>query len=275
MNMNAQQRLQARKEQVQWSPKKSLGQNFLISDHVIEKIIAAAAALPADRLIEIGPGLGALTDFLRLQNKNYLLIELDRDLSKYWADQGLQVVEADALQLDWTQICPEKTLLVSNLPYQISSSLVIELCLLDTEPQNMVLMFQKEVAQRIRAACDSDDYGVLSVIAQAFWLIDKVCEAGPRDFYPAPKVASRVLRFQRKQDVLLQQRKAFLQFIKVAFAQRRKMFKSNIKSYLQSEPRQDLFTDWLAKNNFHDKIRAENLSVDQFIDLFVKLGLNQ
>src|SRR5690606_35924679 len=131
--------------------KRSLGQNFLVSDVVIERIISQVREFQPENLIEVGPGPGALTYFLRQMNAPLTLIELDHVIAEYWRKQGMEVLEEDALRLDWKKFYHgTKTVFVSNLPYQISSSIVIERSMENIGVEHMVLMFQKEVAQRIR-----------------------------------------------------------------------------------------------------------------------------
>jgi 16S rRNA (adenine1518-N6/adenine1519-N6)-dimethyltransferase len=270
----ARQRLTQVQEALGIAAKKSLGQNFLISDLVIERIITKAKELKPYTLIEIGPGPGALTHFLRDIPAEFYVIELDRVLAQYWRDQGLNLTEADALKLDWQVFYkkPGKKVLVSNLPYQISSSLVIERSMDKDGLDHMVLMFQKEVAQRIAAKPSTENYGLLTVFAQTFWKTETVTEAGPRDFDPAPKIASRVLAFSKK-PVVLQEPKKYLTFVKAAFAQRRKLLKKNIASLCaQKGIAQDQLVTWLAEMGFKETARAEELSPDQFVSLYKKIG---
>jgi 16S rRNA (adenine1518-N6/adenine1519-N6)-dimethyltransferase len=269
----ARERLHEVQEALGIAAKRSLGQNFLVSDLVIERIIKKAKEFQPTVLIEVGPGPGALTYFLRKMECDFVVIELDRVLSQYWREQGLKVVEGDALQLDWKEFYqkPGKRVLVSNLPYQISSSLVIERCL-DSGLDHMVLMFQKEVAQRIAAKAKSENYGFLTVMAQTFWKTETVTEAGPRDFLPPPKVASRVLGFTRKPSPL-QNSKAYLTFVKAAFAQRRKLLKKNISSLCnQKGIAEEQLVGWLQEMGFTATARAEELSPEQFVTLYKKIG---
>lgn len=246
------------------SPQKSLGQNFLINQRVISKIVEFAKKTEVDRLIEIGPGLGALT---RELPKPLTVIELDRKLSEYWRQQEeIEVIEGDALRIDWEELVGSMTsMIVSNLPYQISSSLVIERSIEPVGVSDMVLMFQKEVAQRIQASPNSKEYGLLSVIAQTFWEIDLLVEAGPRDFYPAPKVASRVLSFSRKKSPV-NEASAYLKFVKAAFSQRRKIVWKNLSAYCRKG--KNLATEMGLSEN----LRAENLSVEDFLSIFEQVG---
>lgn len=266
--MTALQRLQQRLEELGHSAKKSLGQNFLVSDHVIKKIIQKVETLSAEKIIEIGPGLGALTEELLKLNVPLTLIEMDHHLAEYWKQRGCDLVEGDALQISWKNWLQPSVCLVSNLPYQISSSLVIDRSIDSPTLGGMILMFQKEVAQRIQATARRDDYGLLSVVAQSFWKIELVSEAGPRDFFPPPKVASRVLCF-RPLDSGISERKLFLTLVKESFKQRRKLLKSNLKSFLASlkVPEND-FLDWLGQHGLKETARAEELSPDLFRKLY-------
>ncbi|MBC7741104.1 MAG: ribosomal RNA small subunit methyltransferase A [Bdellovibrionaceae bacterium] len=244
--------------------KKSLGQNFLISDGVITKIIAATESFQAEKIVEIGPGCGALTDLLRVKYKDIILIELDRDLIEFWKNENMQVIAGDALRIDWN--FAKGRLLVSNLPYQISSSIVIDRSLEKEMLIGMVLMFQKEVAQRIRANCQTEHYGMLSVIAQEFWTMETVCEAGPRDFKPAPKIASRVLKFTPRESTV-QDRKKYLSFVKACFKQRRRVLSTNISSLDEHFDRSRL-PAWSLEHKKSDKVRAEELSPTELNSLY-------
>lgn len=270
----ARERLEKTLEELGILAKKSLGQNFLVSDVVIERIIQQVKDFAPEVLVEVGPGPGALTYFLQQMNVPITLIELDRVIAAYWKDKGFHVIEEDALRLPWEQFYTDnkKLVFVSNLPYQISSSIVIDRSLEDRGVENMVLMFQKEVAQRIRAPAQSEHYGLLSVIAQTFWKTHLVTEAGPRDFSPSPKVASRVLAFSRI-PTEIRDRDTFLKFVKAAFAQRRKLLKKNLSGLLsQKKITEELFIQWLAELGFKETARAEELSPSQFVTLYKKFG---
>ncbi len=262
--MTAYARLEKRQNELNIDAKKSLGQNFLISDAVIDKIITAASLFQSEKVLEIGPGCGALTDILLERHKNLKLIELDRNLFAYWKQQGCDIINADALQIDWQPYAGH--LLVSNLPYQISSSLVIDRSL-DANPlHGMVLMFQKEVAQRIRAVHQTEHYGMLSIIAQEFWTIQTVCDAGPRDFKPPPRVASRVLSFKPKTSNV-KVPEEYLRFVKLAFQQRRRILKTNLLALGEAYD-QTRLPEWLNQNRKTEKVRAEELSVIEINSLF-------
>lgn len=259
--LSAKERLEKRLEALNHVAKKSLGQNFLISDHVIDKIIQSTIKISPQSVIEIGPGLGALTDILIRGDFKYQAIELDKSIFEYWKQQNIEIINEDALKIDWKNI--QADTLVSNLPYQISSSIVIERSINPHMIRHMVLMFQKEVAQRIRAREKTEEYGMLSVIAQEFWNIETVCEAGPKDFSPAPKVASRVLKFSAKQSEI-ENRPNYLKFVKMCFQQRRRILKSNVSSnYFEA------VMQWVSENKLSEKVRAEELSPEQFKKMYL------
>lgn len=265
--MTASERLQNRMNELQVEAKKSLGQNFLVSDAVISKIIKAVQIEKPQFLVEIGPGCGALTDLLLEMKTDLTLIELDRMFAEFWRSKNQKVIEVDALQYDWN--FGSNYVLVSNLPYQISSSLVIERSL-DANPlKAMVLMFQKEVAQRIRAQCQTEHYGMLSVFAQEFWSIETVCDAGPRDFRPAPKVSSRVLKFKPRSSIITD-RKHYLKFVKACFQQRRRVLSTNIR-VLGSDYDQQRLMNWLEQNKKTTTVRAEELSPLEINSLYHEL----
>lgn len=249
------------------SPKRALGQNFLVSEHVIEKILKQAAEFKPQDIVEVGPGLGALTEGLRALTPNLQVIELDSAFAEHWRKQGVNVTEQDALQVDWEKLTSgKKILFVSNLPYQISSSIVIERCLGPDNIFAMILMFQKEVAQRLMASPKSSSYGMLSVVAQASWTIRTLLEAGTKDFYPSPKIASRVLVFERKSTPF--DRIILLKVTKAAFAQRRKLLSKNLMTLNSSVDWDKVFVD----KGWNPKVRAEELKPEDFIALSQWLG---
>jgi 16S rRNA (adenine1518-N6/adenine1519-N6)-dimethyltransferase len=249
------------------SPKRSLGQNFLVSDVAIARILEAVRALNLERWTEIGPGLGALTDGLRDSVRHLRLIELDSALAERWRAEGLDVTQADALKIDWARFIDQPEGLVSNLPYQIAARLVMELSPLPLPVPAMVLMFQKEVAQRILAGPRSEHYGLLSVVSQLFWSPTLLMELGPRDFYPAPRVASRVVLWRRKEGPPEGAR--VVSWLKMAFAQRRKKLAKNLLA--EKGMSRDRVEDALRSMNLSPSTRAEELSPDILLALYRRL----
>lgn len=271
------------------SPRKSMGQNFLISETVIHSILKTLEVQNFRSLIEVGPGLGALTLRLTHLECPLIVIELDHALAQYWRKNNVQVVENDALKFKWHPISlPAPTLLISNLPYQIASRLVVDLSIKSHSISTMILMFQREVAKRITSAQRTQDYGLLSVISQNFWTVAKVCDAGPSSFFPAPQVASRVLLFKKKQSpfALLSENGSwnhsqpaalFLEFVKSAFSNRRKYLAKNLQPWIiKAKPlaqRDKTFIhSAFEKMGYSSQLRAEELSPSQMANLFISLG---
>lgn len=264
---------------------KALGQNFLVNDLVIEKMIKALQSLEPQHVIEVGPGPGALTDhLLEMKNFKLTLIELDPHLASVWRERGAEIQEADALKFDWQQLkdLPEKVL-ISNLPYQISSSIVMDRSQDEVPFKGMILMFQKEVADRIRAKIRTVDYGLLSVMAQTFWDVELLAGLGRVDFIPPPQVNSQVLFFKSKTSTITAplltspqlnttlQKNKFLKLVKVAFQHRRKLMKSNLKASFDAAKIEKAFDEL----RLDPKVRAEEISPLQFQKLFEILGSNQ
>ena len=273
------ERIFARLAELNAGPKRSLGQNFLISDHVIEKIIFAVKAEPFSEMIEVGPGLGALTEDLvevsKTTGKRLTLVELDKNFAEDWRsreDSSVRVIEADALQIPWGDLeLPPKTLFVSNLPYQISSSIAIERSIEPAGVSRMILMFQKEVAQRIGAKAKTPEYGLLTVIVQAFWETSTVVDARPQDFHPAPNVSSRVLVFRRREEPDLGKgtKVGFLRFAKAGFAHRRKLLAKNLSGDQNASQLEAAF----EKMKLLPTARAEELTSAQFLELYRLVNL--
>jgi 16S rRNA (adenine1518-N6/adenine1519-N6)-dimethyltransferase len=248
------------------APKKSLGQNFLVNEELSEKIARWALA-SNENLIEVGPGLGALTEKLK-GAKNLKLIELDQKFSEFWRSQNISVIEADALNIDWNAtVVDGGTTLVSNLPYQISSRIVVDRSIGPISVNKMILMFQKEVAQRMMATPKSEDYGFLTAMAQLHWKVERFCDAGPKDFYPPPQVGSRVLTFTRIPSDFDSNK--VLVFLKAAFHQRRKKLTSNLSGLFKK----DGVAKALVDLGINPDVRAEDLTPQQLLTLNKKLLL--
>ncbi len=272
------------------SPKRSMGQNFLINDSSVSAIIKAAKPESFDRVFEVGPGLGALTNPLREKSKDLILLEFDKKLCHFWNKQGFEVRQVNALCFDWKKELDfsGSKLLVSNPPYQIASRLLVELSILEQSFDRMVLMFQKEVAKRILAGPGTRDYGFLTVIAKSFWNIRFVLEAGTVDFFPKPRVASQVLCFDRKKPTnlkwfssLVSQKKRnsitsvsleedfphFHDFVKKVFMNRRKKLLPKLINYAEKPNLLEIF----KKMNLNEKVRVEELTPEQFVKLILQL----
>lgn len=247
--------------------RKRFGQNFLQDQGIIYSIIALINPSPEMHVIEIGPGLGALTRPL-LSNLDQLdLLEIDRDLVAYWQQEnlpGLTVIEGDALKFnfdEWAQSRPSTAgfcKVVGNLPYNISSPLLFHLVSAAPYIDEQVFMLQAEVLERMVAGAGSSDFSRLSVMLQARYDMELVLEVPPEAFDPAPKVNSAVVRMIPRKDFHLSatQWNALEQVVAAAFSQRRKMLRTNLQA----------FAGRLQLTEQELKARAQDISVDRYIE---------
>lgn len=218
-------------------PLKSLGQNFLIDDQVVKKICDFKKINYTNDFIEIGPGLGSLTHYLKnFKGVQPKLIEFDRSFAKHWLEsEGYEVLNIDALKFDWSSV-EKPTTVISNLPYQISSRLLVEFFITENAVEQMILMFQKEVALRLKATPeDKKNYGLISVLAGLKWNIETVSDVSKASFFPRPEIESRVLYFSIK-DRSVDQPLEFVNHLKRLFSARRKKMKSSIKGEFNGTP---------------------------------------
>ncbi|MFN5024015.1 MAG: 16S rRNA (adenine(1518)-N(6)/adenine(1519)-N(6))-dimethyltransferase RsmA [Sediminibacterium sp.] len=250
---------------MQYTLKKSLGQHFLIDKTVCEKIRAVLMEQPINQLVEVGPGAGALTEFIyKIPTNAYKAIELDTEKVNYllhaYPDLAGKLINEDFLE---TAIPFEGSfVLVGNFPYNISTQIVFKVLDWKEQVPMMVGMFQKEVAERIAAKPHSKAYGILSVLAQAFYEVTYLFDVPPSAFNPPPKVDSGVIMFKRKAIFpAMASEKSFYHIVKMAFGQRRKMLRNPLKPYFTSAQLEDpIFTK-----------RAENLTFEDYAALTFKM----
>lgn len=177
-------------------PKKEFGQNFLVDDEVLQAIVSTAELTSEDTVVEIGPGLGVLTTELTARAKRVIAIEADRDLAEYLRRKNianLTVVTGDALQIDWTATIEGPYKIVANIPYSITSPLVRKIFSLSNRPTAVVLLMQKEVAERLTAEPGNNSRGYLTILIEAVAQTQIIASVGPESFYPAPTVNSAIV----------------------------------------------------------------------------------
>jgi 16S rRNA (adenine1518-N6/adenine1519-N6)-dimethyltransferase len=247
---------------------KSLGQNFLHDQHQLEHIADAGEVTKADKVLEIGPGLGPLTELLLERAGEVLAIEMDLRLVTVLRERfpSLNLIHGDALEYirreprDWTD-----WKLVANLPYSVASPILVELALGPQQPRQMTVTLQLEVAQRLMAQADDDDYGVLTLLVQLAYEPRGWFKIPASCFFPAPNVDSACVTLVRRETPLLpdDQRKIFVRIVKKAFSQRRKMMLKLLKTEWPAEKLQAAF----ATLNISTMERAEKLSLEQFVEL--------
>jgi 16S rRNA (adenine1518-N6/adenine1519-N6)-dimethyltransferase len=225
---------------VKHAPRKRFGQHFLTDASVLAAIGDAVAPRPGERIVEIGPGLGALTAVLLERAERLEAVEIDRDLvtrlRARWPDSRLVVHEADALAFDFGGLAAGGRIrLVGNLPYNVSSPLLIVLLGWRAVTVDAHFMLQKEVVDRIVAPHGGADYGRLSVMLQAHHHVDRLFDVPPEAFDPPPRVDSSVLRMRPRAEPLVQDRATLEGLLSVAFGQRRKMLRGTLLPWLRTQ----------------------------------------
>jgi 16S rRNA (adenine1518-N6/adenine1519-N6)-dimethyltransferase len=241
-------------------PKKYLGQHFLLDNTVSQRIAEAIKIENKVNLLEIGPGTGALTQFLMGESINLIAYELDKESTIYLNENfpKLTVHNQDILKIEWKSIFNGNFSVTGNFPYNISSQIMFKIYENRDIIDQMVGMFQKEVAERICSSTGTKKYGILSVLIQAFYNVDYLFTVNEDAFNPPPKVKSGVIRIERNDVIKLDcDEKLFFRVVKAIFNQRRKMARNSLKSMLG-----DLKIDHVLLTK-----RPEQLSVENFIEI--------
>jgi len=248
--------------------RKKYGQNFLIDQNIIDKILKVAAINNHDSVVEIGPGLGALTSHLAKRAKSVVAYEIDAGLSGYLQEQfdgvkSVEVYQKDFLEVELSYPYPIKV--ISNLPYYITTPILFQLLEGSQEISSIVVMMQKEVAERLVALPRTKQYNALSVILQYLADVKIEFHVPKTCFYPVPDVDSSVVQIQIKQQSNTDTAE-FIRFVKNAFHQRRKTLLNNISStYHFKKP---FIESILLELNLSLSARAEELSLKDFIQLY-------
>jgi len=245
--------------------KKSLGQHFLKDENICRKIVEALQAHPFQRLLEVGPGGGALTKYLlNIPLINYKAVELDHEKVDFLLDQ-YPAISGKLMQQDFLDMnipFDDKFTVVGNFPYNISSQILFKVLEWREHVEAVVGMFQKEMAQRVAAPEGNKVYGVISVLVQAFYRVEYLFDVHENSFQPPPKVKSGVIRLLPVAESLpMKSEPAFFTLVKTAFNQRRKTLRNAVRSLFDAAE----LTDELFSK------RAEQLSVAQFAALTYRM----
>lgn len=251
---------------------KKLGQNFLIKRGIVDEIVKAADLQEGEPVLEIGPGIGTLTQGLAQSGANVTAIELDTrllevldtTLAQY---SNVTIVHGDVLKLDVPSIMNNEPFkVVANLPYYITTPIIMSLLESRLPIERLVVMVQKEVALRMVAKPGTKDYGALSVAVQYYTKPDIVLDVPPKSFLPAPAVTSSVIRcvLRNKPPVDVVDEKLFFRVVKAGFAQRRKTFANTMKTTGLSK---DRIEELLAKANIDGQRRGETFTLQEFADV--------
>jgi len=250
---------------------KSLGQNFLHDQNQIQRIVALGELRPGDQVVEIGPGLGPLTEALLETGATVLAIEMDRRLCSLLLERfkdvsNFQLIEDDALKYvrtrrrDWTD-----WKLVSNLPYSVASPLLVEVALAAAPPERLVATLPLEVVERIVARANDDHYGLLSLFLQVRYEPREWFKIPAACFFPAPEVESACVLLRRRQNELLSPEhiRLFQRIVKLAFSARRKMMAKLLKQQWPADQILNILNDL----EISPTARAETVSVEQFVEI--------
>ena len=250
-------------------PRKRFGQNFLADPHYVARIVAAVEPQRGDNVVEIGPGLGALTGELIARAGGIAAIEIDRDLAARLSDRfdsaRLRLFEADALAFDFASLGP-RLRVVGNLPYNISSPLLFHLASYEAQLRDIHVMLQREVVARMTAPPATPDYGRLTVMLQARFSVTRLFTVPAGAFQPAPKVESAVARLLPLGDArpAIADEALFARVVAAAFGQRRKTLRNALASLAGEAALREAGIDPAA--------RGETLSVAAFVRLANRLG---
>ncbi|NBG89070.1 16S rRNA (adenine(1518)-N(6)/adenine(1519)-N(6))-dimethyltransferase RsmA [Isachenkonia alkalipeptolytica] len=254
--------------------RKSLGQNFLIDGNIIENIIEGAGVTEVDTVLEIGPGIGSMTEVLSEKAKKVIAVEIDQNLipilEKTLAHRdNIEIIHQDILKLDLEDLKQKKGLeegfkVVANLPYYVTTPIIMALLEGDAPIRSITVMIQKEVADRILSAKDVKAYGALTVACNLYADVREVLTVPPSVFLPRPKVASKVITLTPKvNNLTVQERKLLFAIVKDAFGKRRKTLLNSLSSGNLGYSK-DRVREALEAAEIDPKKRAENLGIEDF-----------
>jgi 16S rRNA (adenine1518-N6/adenine1519-N6)-dimethyltransferase len=269
-----------REIQEKWNAqtKKSFGQNFIVEPGVVDKIAKEAAGKdPAENMVmfEIGPGIGALTQYLCQYAPQVIAYEIDPRFPEVLQTEigadNLEVRLQDFLEVDLDSLLEPydkagiPVRFASNLPYYITTPILFKLFECEKNIDAVTVMMQKEVADRFAAAPNSKEYNALSVITQYRTNIRKVMDVNRNVFWPSPNVGSSVLQFTFKKERPIKNEKLFIEMVKAAFTQRRKTLHNNLAAWIDDKEKAK---EWIEKAGFAPSVRAQQLSLEDYIRLF-------
>lgn len=258
---------------------KKFGQNFLIDGHVLDKIIAGAGVTKDDMVLEIGPGIGTMTQYLAEAAGKVVAVEIDRNLlpilQETLADyDNVKVIHADVLSLDLEKLVQEENggrpiKVVANLPYYITTPIIMALFEQHVPLANVTVMVQKEVAARMKSGPGSKDYGALSLAVQYYAELYIVANVPCNCFMPRPNVDSAVIRLTRYEEppVQVKDEKMLFKIIRASFNQRRKTLQNGLNNSSELNFTKDQIAAAIAEAGFSPSVRGEALTLEQFAKL--------
>ena len=268
---------------------KKLGQNFLIDDEVLDNIVQMSDVTSDDLVIEIGPGLGNLTEYILAQTDYVLAIEYDKKMIQILQDRFIskkyfEVINNDILKINldeeiqkyrskYDNIKINRVLVIANLPYYITTPILFNLFESNFNISSLTLMMQKEVANRIIASTNnSKEYGILSIMANYYSKPNVLFDVYPKSFIPSPGVISSVVKFDICKRYNVKNQKIFIELVKKAFAQRRKKLLNSLYSNKFMNMSKENLIDLFKKCSIDENTRAEQLGIEKYVEIVDKLS---
>lgn len=263
---------------------KKFGQNFLIDTHVLDKIIDASGVTEDDFVLEIGPGIGTMTQYLCERAREVVAVEIDKNLIPILSDtlknySNVTVINEDILKLDICKLAEEKNQgkpikVVANLPYYITTPIIMGLFESHVPIDSITIMVQKEVAERMQEGPGSKEYGALSLAVQYYAKPEIVANVPPNCFMPRPNVGSAVIRLTRheKPPVEVEDEKLMFRIIRASFNQRRKTLANGLNNSPEIHLPKEVIQESIVSLGVPENIRGEALSLEQFAELSNEIG---
>ena len=263
---------------------KKFGQNFLIDTHVLDKIIDASGVTEDDFVLEIGPGIGTMTQYLCERAREVVAVEIDKNLIPILSDtlknySNVTVINEDILKLDICKLAEEKNQgkpikVVANLPYYITTPIIMGLFESHVPIDSITIMVQKEVAERMQEGPGSKEYGALSIAVQYYARPEIVANVPPNCFMPRPNVGSAVIRLTRheKPPVEVEDEKLMFRIIRASFNQRRKTLANGLNNSPEIHLPKEVIQESIVSLGVPENIRGEALSLEQFAELSNEIG---
>lgn len=263
---------------------KKFGQNFLIDTHVLDKIIDASGVTDDDFVLEIGPGIGTMTQYLCERAREVVAVEIDKNLIPILSDtlknySNVTVINEDILKLDICKLAEEKNQgkpikVVANLPYYITTPIIMGLFESHVPIDSITIMVQKEVAERMQEGPGSKEYGALSLAVQYYAKPEIVANVPPNCFMPRPNVGSAVIRLTRheKPPVEVEDEKLMFRIIRASFNQRRKTLANGLNNSPEIHLPKEVIQESIVSLGVPENIRGEALSLEQFAELSNEIG---
>lgn len=270
-------------QKYQFNFQKKFGQNFLIDTHVLDKIISAAGITKEDMVLEVGPGIGTMTQYLCEHAREVVAVEIDKNLIPILGDtlseyDNITIIHDDILKVDINKIVQERNAgkpikVVANLPYYITTPIIMGLFESHVPIENITVMVQKEVADRMQVGPGTKDYGALSLAVQYYAEPYIVANVPPNCFMPRPKVGSAVIRLTRHSEppVKVTDEKLMFQLIRASFNQRRKTLINGLNNSPELDFSKEIIAKALETMGLPLTVRGETLTLEQFAKLSEEL----